>query len=60
MALEKARDGRTCIKIAHRMSTVRTADQIIVIHDGRVVEKGTHAELMLLNGLYYRMNDVSV
>lgn len=60
MALEKAQAGRTCIKIAHRISTVRNADKIVVINDGRVVESGTHAELMLLNGLYCHMNGVSV
>ena len=59
MALEKAQAGRTCIKIAHRISTVRNADKIIVINDGRVVESGTHTELMMINGLYYRMNDIS-
>ena len=60
MALEKAQAGRTCIKIAHRISTVRNADKIIVINEGQVVECGTHAELMQLNGLYCRMNNLSV
>ena len=59
-ALERAQAGRTCIKIAHRISTVCNADKIAVINDGRVVESGTHAELMLLNGLYYCMNNASV
>lgn len=42
--------------IAHRLSTVRDADTICVIHDGRVAEKGTHAELIDLKGLYYNLN----
>ena len=55
-ALEEARKGRTCIKIAHRISTVRNADRIVVISDGKVIESGNHPELMLQNGFYYKMN----
>ncbi len=47
--------GRTVIMIAHRLSTVVSADQIIVLNEGRVAEKGTHAELVSRNGLYARM-----
>ena len=47
--------GRTVIMIAHRLSTVVNADQIIVLNEGRVAEKGTHAELVSRNGLYARM-----
>ena len=47
--------GRTVIMIAHRLSTVVNADQIIVLNDGRVAEQGTHAELVSRNGLYARM-----
>ena len=51
-ALDTALRGRTSIVIAHRLSTVRTADLICVIDDGRVVERGTHDELMTAGGLY--------
>lgn len=55
-ALDQAKVGRTCVMIAHRLSTVRDADIICVIHEGRVAEKGTHAELMALKQLYYNLN----
>ncbi|XP_047990871.1 ATP-dependent translocase ABCB1-like [Leguminivora glycinivorella] len=55
-ALDLAKAGRTCVMIAHRLSTVRDADVICVIHDGRVAERGTHQELMDLKKLYYRLN----
>ena len=51
-ALDNAREGRTSIVIAHRLSTVRHADQILVIEAGRVVEQGTHAELLAAGGHY--------
>ena len=54
-ALDKAREGRTTIVIAHRLSTIQTADVIASIADGRVIETGTHVELMNLKGLYYGM-----
>ena len=54
-ALDKARAGRTTIVIAHRLSTIQTADVIASIDEGRVVEWGTHAELMDNEGLYYEL-----
>ena len=54
-ALDKAREGRTTIVIAHRLSTIRTADVIASIEAGRVVEMGTHLELMDNEGLYFEL-----
>ena len=51
-ALTEALDGRTAVVIAHRLSTVRAADQILVIEEGRVVERGTHADLLAGGGRY--------
>lgn len=51
-ALDTALDGRTAIVIAHRLSTVRGADQILVVDQGRIVERGTHRELLERGGLY--------
>src|SRR5437764_4010685 len=51
-ALKTALEGRTSLVIAHRLSTVRDADQILVIDDGRVVERGTHDQLADADGLY--------
>ncbi|MFC5813478.1 ABC transporter ATP-binding protein [Nonomuraea harbinensis] len=51
-ALAEALDGRTAVVIAHRLSTIRAADVILVIEDGRVAERGTHAELLAAGGRY--------
>jgi ATP-binding cassette, subfamily B, bacterial len=51
-ALEKVREGRTSLVIAHRLSTVRAADQILVIDEGEIVERGNHTSLVQANGLY--------
>jgi len=57
-ALEKLMEGRTTFIIAHRLSTVIHADKILVIDDGRIVERGTHAELAHAGGVYERLCEV--
>jgi ATP-binding cassette, subfamily B, multidrug efflux pump len=54
-ALEKMRKGRTTIAIAHRLSTIQDAELILVLHQGEIVERGTHQELLTLKGLYHKM-----
>ncbi|MCQ6276293.1 ATP-binding cassette domain-containing protein [Bacillus sp. V3B] len=54
-ALEKMRKGRTTIAIAHRLSTIQDANLILVMHQGEIVERGTHQQLLAEKGLYYKM-----
>jgi subfamily B ATP-binding cassette protein MsbA len=54
-ALQNLMEGRTTIVIAHRLSTVRRADRIVVLADGRIRESGTHEELVVRRGLYWKL-----
>ncbi len=51
-ALETLMEGRTTLMIAHRLSTIENANRIVVLDHGKIVENGSHAELMVQNGLY--------
>ncbi|XP_032108925.1 phosphatidylcholine translocator ABCB4 isoform X4 [Sapajus apella] len=57
-ALDKAREGRTCIVIAHRLSTIQNADLIVVFQNGRIKEHGTHQQLLAQKGIYFSMVSV--
>lgn len=57
-AISELTRGRTIITIAHRLATIRNADQILVVEDGRIAEKGTHDELIRENGLYRRFTEI--
>lgn len=57
-ALDTLRAGRTALVIAHRLSTVRDADQILVLHKGQLRERGTHSELLARGGLYHKLYEL--
>jgi len=57
-AIKNITGKRTIVAIAHRLSTIKDADMILVIHEGRIVEQGTHEELLKMQGLYYKMHQV--
>ena len=57
-ALERLMKTRTTVAIAHRLSTIKCADEIYVIHEGEIVERGTHDELLAINGYYKKLNDM--
>jgi ABC-type multidrug transport system fused ATPase/permease subunit len=57
-ALENLMKNRTTLVVAHRLSTIKRADEICVLHEGKIVERGKHDELITLNGYYKRLVDM--
>lgn len=56
-ATDRLTEGRTCLVVAHRLSTIRNADRILVMHKGSLAEEGTHAELLAAGGLYSKLHE---
>lgn len=59
-AIDTVMAGRTSVIIAHRLSTVRKADRIVVLHKGEIIEQGTHTELLQARGAYYRLHELEL
>nr|CAD7263824.1 unnamed protein product [Timema shepardi] len=59
-ALERAKEGRTCITIAHRLSTVQDADIICVLNNGKVTEQGSHSQLLEQKGVYHKLHSLQL
>lgn len=59
-ALDNARAGRTCIVISHRLSSIVNADLILYVDKGRILEKGTHAQLMAKENHYYKLQKANL
>ncbi|HOX21992.1 MAG TPA: ATP-binding cassette domain-containing protein, partial [Elusimicrobiales bacterium] len=57
-AIEKLLSGRTVVMVAHRLSTIRNADRIYVLHNGSISEQGDHSELLSGSGIYKRLHDM--
>ena len=57
-ALEKLMKTRTTVAVAHRLSTIKHADEICVLHEGKIVERGTHDELIQKDGYYKKLHDM--
>ena len=56
--MDRLMEGRTVFVIAHRLSTVQNANVIMMLDHGRIIERGTHEELIALNGYYKKLNDM--